>query len=332
MPASTSSILIKRANVRCVFYGGLDWKTAGSENTTEGEAPPAGRRGGSTGSGGSRSRGGIGPITKGRDINQFVDLDVRGLCVTVDDYGPAEQYSMRILLLVRQLDILDRIQSSAINKLLTDYRTQARPRETVSNMIRTEMIFVKTPGMAENDGAEELILHVDLLPLRLNIDQDTLNFLVAFLTEDVVGEAVVTATVPTTTQEPDTTHTAPSLVTPAMAADIDDMTATVTAHDGTAVATASPAVAAASSTTRSLFIKRCVVNPIYCRIDYQPKRVVYGELLRGNFSQLSGVLSLSDATLDLPRVEIRGAEGFARAAAALQAQYLLAITKGQVSH
>ncbi len=57
------------------------------------------------------------------------------------------------------------------------------------------------------------------------------------------------------------------------------------------------------------FFKLCLVENIEAMIDYQPKRVNYTALMRGQLEELMGFLYLSEARLALPRVSVRGVTG-----------------------
>lgn len=76
---------------------------------------------------------------------------------------------------VQDVEVIDNIPSSTWNKLLTYLKEE--PRARGSHMLSLNIKLVKPIRYLE---ATECILHVQLLPLRLHIDQDTLEFLTRF--------------------------------------------------------------------------------------------------------------------------------------------------------
>lgn len=111
--------------------------------------------------------------------------------------------SWRFMLFVHDIEIKDKIHASDINKLLYEYCTESMPKRN------TQILTIKNVATINpSDGCEECDLRVSLKPLRLNIDQDTLLFLIEFFTSFIksVGEqklvpssSSTTATTTTTT-------------------------------------------------------------------------------------------------------------------------------------
>lgn len=86
----------------------------------------------------------------------------------------------RQTLLVSEIEVRDRLASSHINKFLYQYSSEAKPRQSHANMFAMKAIHVRPdPKLA----AQECCLKLSVLPLRLNIDQDSLLFLITFFTE-----------------------------------------------------------------------------------------------------------------------------------------------------
>lgn len=93
------------------------------------------------------------------------------------DYGGDKAVILnRILLKVADMEILDNVQTSTWNKFLT-YMRSAGERESGASMLRLQMENVKPiPRLPTS----EIILSVHVLPLRLHVDQDTLDFITRF--------------------------------------------------------------------------------------------------------------------------------------------------------
>lgn len=86
----------------------------------------------------------------------------------------------RQVLLISEVEIRDRLASSHFNKFLYQHTSQARPKQSHANMIVIKATHVRPDPKLT---AQECILRVSLLPLRLNVDQDSLLFLVKFFNE-----------------------------------------------------------------------------------------------------------------------------------------------------
>lgn len=81
-----------------------------------------------------------------------------------------------IALKVKDIEILDNVQTSTWNKFLT-YLRSAGERETGASMLNLELKLVKpVPSIPTS----ELVMSVQVLPLRLHVDQDTLDFVTRF--------------------------------------------------------------------------------------------------------------------------------------------------------
>lgn len=85
--------------------------------------------------------------------------------------------SWRFMLFIHDIEIKDKIHASDINKILYEYCTESMPKRN------TQLLTIKNVATINpSDGCEECDLKVSLKPLRLNIDQDTLLFMIEFFT------------------------------------------------------------------------------------------------------------------------------------------------------
>jgi autophagy-related protein 2 len=95
-------------------------------------------------------------------------------------YPESAAEASRQILLVSEIEVRDRLASSHINKFLYQYSSEAQPRQSHANMFAAKAVHLRPdPRLA----TQECCLKLSLLPLRLNIDQDSLLFLVTFFTE-----------------------------------------------------------------------------------------------------------------------------------------------------
>ncbi|KAF7338239.1 GP-PDE domain-containing protein [Mycena venus] len=108
-----------------------------------------------------------------------IEFQLMGVEAEVDQYRADEPLVSRTFATVKDLQILDHIKTSTWNKFLTGLRSDSRGnvRETDSNMVRVELRSVRpVPG----HPSEEARLRAKILPLRLYVDQDALDFLKKF--------------------------------------------------------------------------------------------------------------------------------------------------------
>lgn len=108
-----------------------------------------------------------------------IEFHLRKAKVTFDETTPESALASRMLLTVEDLEILDRMKSSTWQKFLTELRSDSHGnvRETGSNMVRVELKKVRpVPG----NPTEESRVRAKILPLRLYVDQDALDFLKKF--------------------------------------------------------------------------------------------------------------------------------------------------------
>ncbi|CAL1704672.1 unnamed protein product [Somion occarium] len=114
-----------------------------------------------------------------RSKSPSVEFRLLRLSAEMDQYISDPELASRTLITVRDVEILDHIKTSSWKMFLTDLRTDSKGniRETDSNMARIELRKVyPAPG----HPAEEARLRAKILPLRLHVDQDALDFLKKF--------------------------------------------------------------------------------------------------------------------------------------------------------
>ncbi|KAG8750363.1 autophagy- protein 2 [Ceratobasidium sp. 428] len=161
---------------------GGDTATVSSWQTFAGQGPrPKHKRQSSKASGKSRR------LTRSRGPR--IEICLRGLTASVDQFQPSEPTAMRVLATVRDLEILDHIKTSTWSAFLTGMAADSRGnvRETDSNMVRAELCVVRP---VQDLSVEEGRLKLKVLPIRLHVDQDALDFLKKFfMFKDTDAEA-----------------------------------------------------------------------------------------------------------------------------------------------
>ncbi|XP_012275672.1 autophagy-related protein 2 homolog B isoform X2 [Orussus abietinus] len=116
----------------------------------------------------------------GRQHDVLMEFQLNKVRFQHEVYPENTTEASRQILLVNEFEIRDRLQSSNINKFLYQYRSEAMPRQSHANMFVMKAHHVRPDPCL---GVQECCLKLSLLPLRLNIDQDSLLFLIEFFTE-----------------------------------------------------------------------------------------------------------------------------------------------------
>ncbi|KAF7991887.1 hypothetical protein HCN44_010688 [Aphidius gifuensis] len=116
----------------------------------------------------------------GRQHDVLMELQLNKVKFQHETYPDNTPEASRQVLLISEIEIRDRLASSHINKFLYQYSSEARPRQTHANMFAMKAVHIR-PDQKLN--TQECCLKLSLLPLRLNIDQDSLLFLIDFFNE-----------------------------------------------------------------------------------------------------------------------------------------------------
>lgn len=112
-----------------------------------------------------------------RSKHHKITFDFRGICIDFIAFPPGTGETQSSLdIQIHDFEIFDHIQTSTWKKFAT-YMQDAGQRETDSSMIHIKILNVKP---VEDLAASEIVLKATLLPLRLHVDQDALDFLTRF--------------------------------------------------------------------------------------------------------------------------------------------------------
>ncbi|XP_011343662.1 autophagy-related protein 2 homolog B isoform X2 [Ooceraea biroi] len=115
-----------------------------------------------------------------RQHDVLMELQLSKMRFQHEVYPENTREASRQVLLVHEIEVRDRLASSYINKFLYQYSSEARPRQSHSIMFTMKAVHVRPDPRL---SAQECCLKLSLLPLRLNIDQDSLLFLIQFFNE-----------------------------------------------------------------------------------------------------------------------------------------------------
>ncbi|MCJ1398362.1 autophagy- protein 2 [Xylographa trunciseda] len=132
---------------------------------------------------GSPSRQGHAPRTKRKRLrlqrskHHKMTFELKGLAVDLVVFPPTSgETQSSIDIRVQDLDIFDHVPTSTWKKFAT-YMREAGERQSGSSMVHIEILNVRpVPELA----ASEIILKATILPLRLHVDQDALDFMTRF--------------------------------------------------------------------------------------------------------------------------------------------------------
>ncbi|KAJ6216747.1 hypothetical protein RDWZM_007904 [Blomia tropicalis] len=111
-----------------------------------------------------------------RKNDTCVVLMLNRIKLLFENFDKDYDLAWRFFFLVQEIEIIDRVNASRIKKILYEYISQTTPRRKYSNMFSIRL----TCNRNFQDNNEECDLKISLKPLRVNIDQDTLIFLMEF--------------------------------------------------------------------------------------------------------------------------------------------------------
>jgi autophagy-related protein 2 len=112
-----------------------------------------------------------------RSRHHKITFELQGVNIDMVAFPPdSGETRSSIDVRVNALDIFDHVPTSTWKKFAT-YDQDAGERELGTSMVHLEILNVKpNPGL----GAAEIVLRATLLPLRLHVDQDALDFITRF--------------------------------------------------------------------------------------------------------------------------------------------------------
>ncbi|TFY72678.1 hypothetical protein EVG20_g338 [Dentipellis fragilis] len=114
-----------------------------------------------------------------RSRGPSIEFKLMGLNAEFSQYLPENELVSRMFATVKDVEILDHVKTSTWRKFLTALWSDSHGnvRESGSNMVRVEL---RTVHPVPGNTAEEARLRAKILPLRLHVDQDALDFLKKF--------------------------------------------------------------------------------------------------------------------------------------------------------
>ncbi|EME46372.1 hypothetical protein DOTSEDRAFT_70393 [Dothistroma septosporum NZE10] len=114
----------------------------------------------------------------GRSKNHKISFELKGVAADVLIFPPGSgDIVSSVDLRLKDFEIFDKVPTSTWRKFLTHMTNDPRAREMAKPMFHIQLDTVKT---LESHSASEFMLHVTVLPIRLHVDQDALDFITRF--------------------------------------------------------------------------------------------------------------------------------------------------------
>uniref|UniRef100_H2ZNI3 Autophagy-related protein 2 n=1 Tax=Ciona savignyi TaxID=51511 RepID=H2ZNI3_CIOSA len=114
---------------------------------------------------------------QGRDKNTLMEIHLSKVRVRHEIFDEESKEDARSVIIVTEFEVRDRLTTSQINKFLYQFHSEASPKQSQANMLTIKLLQYKPEG---SHTPAECKLKVSLQPLKLNIDQDTLDFISKF--------------------------------------------------------------------------------------------------------------------------------------------------------
>lgn len=122
-----------------------------------------------------KTRGGY-----GRKHDMLMEIHLNKVRFSHELYPTTTEQASRQVLLITELEIRDKLAISNINKFLYHPTVGFRTRQGNNHMVVVKALHLRPEPALKT---QECCLRVSLLPIRLNIDQDSLLFLINFFNE-----------------------------------------------------------------------------------------------------------------------------------------------------
>ncbi|KAJ0983506.1 hypothetical protein J5N97_011761 [Dioscorea zingiberensis] len=119
--------------------------------------------------------------SNGRDGTVCLELKLSGLNLQYDVYPEEQICASKLSVSVQDFHLYDRSKDAPWKMVLGYYHSKNHPRESCAKAFKLDLEVVKPDPLTP---LEEYRLHLELLPIRLHLDQSQLNFLIHFFGKD----------------------------------------------------------------------------------------------------------------------------------------------------
>ncbi|XP_064967995.1 autophagy-related protein 2-like isoform X3 [Musa acuminata AAA Group] len=265
-------VVLKNMNARWCMYAGHDW--------TKPKGLP------------------VCSVTQnGRDRSTFLELSLVGLYLQYDIYPEGVTYVSKFSLSIQDVQIYDRSSDAPWKMVLGNYQPKDYLRESHAKAFKLILEAVRPNPLTP---LEEYRLHIELLPLRLHLDQTHLNFLISFFGKDLFN---------------DTSPVPPNNL------DESDMSKTSSRRFGSQTMV---------EVALLPFFQKCDVRPVVVRVDYIPRHCDAAALRRGNYAELLNLVPWKGIDLQLKHVCATGIYGWSNICETVVGEWLEDIAHNQI--
>jgi autophagy-related protein 2 len=275
-----------------------------------------------------KTRGGY-----GRRHDVLMEIHLNKVRFSHETYPTTTEQASRQVLLISEVEIRDRLAISNINKFLYHPTVGFRTRQGNNHMVVIKALHLRPEPALKT---QECCLRISLLPIRLNIDQDSLLFLINFFNELSGGGDL---NEPKNMQVVAKPHQAPVMMVelPEAAQELqarklvsDNLTLLLNEEEKTTKESSEATTEPAPDSASPIFFRQVIFSPdVPIRLDYQGKRV---ELSHGPLAGLlMGLGQLQCSEIRLKRISYRhGILGLDRLLNFLVQEWLQDIKKRQL--
>ncbi|ONK66112.1 uncharacterized protein A4U43_C06F4270 [Asparagus officinalis] len=265
-------ILLKNIDFRWRMYSGLDWSEP-------------------------RKKSKCNSCLRGRDKNKCLELMLSGLDVKCGMYPEGEISVTKLSVCVQDLHLYDRSRDAPWKMVLGYYNYKNYPRESSAQAVKLDLEVVRPDPLTP---IEDYRLHLELLPLRLHLDQSQLNFLIGFFSNGSVAN------------------------------DCPNLPNDVDGSDITGIGSGPFGSQPSAEEALLPFFQKCDVKPVVVCIDYIPRHMNLAALRRGNYAELLNLVPWKGIELHLKHVCAVGLYGWGSVCETVFGQWLEDISHNQV--
>eukprot|EP01132_Coremiostelium_polycephalum_P002133 gene2133-2629_t len=262
-PKSMAKLLFRNMDISLKIFKGNDWDRDKS-NTT------------STSTTSTKEN-------KLRDPNSYVEFILSNFNLRFDSFDEKESYSKRMSLHITNITIMDHIPTSLWNKFLCSDTNVTRYQKSpmIKILFETVRPDLSRPLLQENR------LKVLILPIRFNIDQDTVSFMINFFSYQPPLKVKES---PNISGANNSNKNLPH----AISRSIPEEKAQTTDKEAQEIT----------------YFQSVEILPLRLKIDYKPKKIDYHKLTSGNYTELFNLLPLEGAIFNLVRLKLNGVGGW----------------------
>ena len=213
----------------------------------------------------------------GRKTEEMIEITLSGITARVDTFSDTIYDTLRhqplasnVVLHVKDVEILDCISTSCVRKMVSYWKSESQhPRETGTSMLRCHWMSIR-PGPSL---CEEHRIKTKLLPLRINLDQEAIDFLNNFFATTNVQKVEKDSV---KSLSPQNRHR----------------------------------LQESEIQLGVWFFQSCDIGGVKMKIDYRPHHINYKSLKNGDYLEALNLFILEGMELDLEHLMLSGIDGW----------------------